>query len=55
MQNQPPILLHKDTKSPKVYTSDPKSFKWTPLIRKLDKIVRNFCFDYNLWFSVVFE
>ena len=22
---------------------------------KPDKILRNFCFDHNLWFSVIFE
>ena len=31
MQNQPPILIHRDAKSPNFYNNDPKNFKKTPL------------------------
>ena len=31
MQNQTPILVHRDTKSPNFYNNDPRSFKQRPL------------------------
>ena len=31
MQNKPPILLHKDAKSPNFYNNDPRNFEQTPL------------------------
>ena len=39
MQKQPPILLHRDAKSPNFYNNDPRSFKHHC---KLDKILRTF-------------
>ena len=49
-QNQPPILIHRDAKSSTSIIMIQVSNKHHC---KLDKILRNFRFEHNLWFSVV--
>ena len=53
MQNQLVILINKHARFPnlcKVILEDSNERQC-----ELDKILGNFCFDHNFWFSVVFE
>ena len=53
MQSQPPISIHRDAKSLTsliIILEVSNKHHW-----ELNEILTNFCFDHNLWFSVVFE